>query len=62
MSQRGVEQSGMKNLEIHAAYRVNCILEFASMWIFSSRTTVTFLRQSWKGHNTQDEESTWSAQ
>lgn len=34
MSQRGVEQSGMKNLEIHAAYRVNCILEFASVWIF----------------------------
>lgn len=56
MTQRGVEQSGTEKLEKHAAYRVNCILEFASMWIFSFWTTVMFSRLSWKGHIAQDEE------
>lgn len=56
MTQRGVEESGMKNLEKSVAYRVNCILEFASMWIFSSWTTVMFSGLSWKGHIAQDEE------
>ena len=56
MTQRGVEQSGTENLEKHAAYRVNRISEFASMWIFSLWTTVMFSRLSWKGHIAQDEE------
>lgn len=52
-----VEGSGIVwNLEVHAAFMVNCSWEFACMWIFPSCTTVIFSGLSWKGHSTGDGE------
>lgn len=52
-----VEGSGtVWNLEVHAAFTVNCSWEFACMWIFPLCTTVIFSGLSWKGHSAGDGE------